>query len=181
MNEQLLEIWKPVKGYEGLYEISNFGRVMSCKKTWKSNRAIFSKDRSELFYGNKSKNKDKHLVVNLCKYGIVRTFTVHELVWIAFGNEPLPKNRRKIHIDHIDENEFNNHIDNLRLLTVRENANRGTQKNRKLPRGVSICPQTKKYQTSIMINGKHIFLGRYPTAIQAQLVYQKKLIQIGEF
>lgn len=103
------EIWKDIKGYEGLYQISNFGRVKS------------------LNYRNTGKeqllkpalNTTGYFCVMLCKP--LKRFLIHRLVAKAFIPNPdnLPC------VNHKDENPTNNHVDNLEWCTQLYNVNYG--------------------------------------------------------
>lgn len=91
------EIWKDIKDYEGLYQVSNFGRVRSLGngRTHKTSRI-----RKLL------KNNVGYLVVQLCKDGKVKTYLVHQLVASAFLENPdnLPC------VNHKDEVKTNNFV-----------------------------------------------------------------------
>ena len=103
------EYWKPVVGYEGLYEVSNFGRVKSLK---------FGKERI-LKQSKNKKTKHGYYVVCLSKNGIVKNYLVHRLVAQAF----LPNPNDYKEVNHKDENPQNNIVSNLewcdRLYNVR--------------------------------------------------------------
>ena len=86
------EIWKPVEGYEGLYQISNLGRVKSLKRRTKSgfyNRIMMLKP---------SEHTDGYLQVVLYKNGQRKTYKVHRLVANAF----LPRSENKTEVNHLD-------------------------------------------------------------------------------
>ena len=100
------EIWKPIEGYEGLYEVSNLGRVKSYQKN--KNGHLLSFTKSTWGY---------HLV-GLNKDGKRKSFSVHRLVATAF----LPKIEGKEVINHIDCDKTNNHVDNLEWCTQKENV-----------------------------------------------------------
>ena len=102
MNEK--EIWKPVLGFEGKYEVSNFGNVKSLTR----NKLL------------KPKSTRGYLTVALCKS--TNTKYIHRVVWEAF-NGPIPEG---LQINHIDENKGNNLLSNLSLVTPRENMNWGS-------------------------------------------------------
>lgn len=93
------EYWRPVVGYEGLYEVSNFGRVRS-----------FHKDTPHIMslkYEKSSRRKNYiRLSVMLCKDGIVKRYKVHRLVGVAFIPNPLGLPE----INHKDENPLNNFV-----------------------------------------------------------------------
>lgn len=91
------EIWKDIKDYEGLYQVSNFGRVRSLGKgkTHKTSRIR-----------KLSKNNVGYLVVSLCKDGKVKTYLVHRLVTEAFLYNP----DNLTEVNHIDEDKTNNFV-----------------------------------------------------------------------
>ena len=104
------ETWKDVVGYEGIYMISNLGRVKSLPR--KYNKRVpterIRKTRMNLGYE----------VVNLSKQGAVKTVKIHRLVAEAF----LDNEGGKPEVNHIDGNKNNNNANNLEWVTSRENA-----------------------------------------------------------
>lgn len=94
------EKWMSVIGYEGLYEVSNFGRV-------RGKRGVFKI----------SKFKSGYIRVCLTKNNIEKTNRVHRLVAHAF----IPNKGNKPFINHIDNNIENNHFHNLEWCTSKEN------------------------------------------------------------
>lgn len=107
-----MEIWKDIKGYEGLYQVSNFGRVKSLGRKKGGGLA-------DRFIGNE--DKDGYISVGLSKGGKVKMYRVHRLVVETFLGE-IPVG---MVINHRDENPLNNHFDNLEVCTPKENANYG--------------------------------------------------------
>lgn len=106
-----IEIWKNVLGYEGLYQVSNLGRVKSlCRKTRSGN--ISYKVRIL-----KAGLTDGYERVVLTKYGLRNTKKVHRLVAQAF----IPNPENKPQVNHIDFNRSNNIVTNLEWSTQLEN------------------------------------------------------------
>jgi hypothetical protein len=155
-----VKIWKPIKSYEGLYEISNDGDVRSLTK----NRSPYT-------------GKNGYCYISLCKNGKQKTHYLHQLVWDAFGDQP--RNGFKLQIDHIDENKMDNSINNLRLVTHRQNNSRHKNKTSQYV-GVSWHKLNQKWLAQMKIDGKIRHLGYFSTEYLAHLAYQNKLEQIGE-
>ncbi|WP_277680349.1 NUMOD4 domain-containing protein [Gracilibacillus dipsosauri] len=107
-NNTVEEIWKDVKGFEGLYKISNKGRVFSVKK------GIFKKTKH---------NNRKYVQICLNKHGKQHHFLLHRLVAEHF----IPNPNNLPQVNHKDENKENNCADNLEWCTNRYNANYGTK------------------------------------------------------
>lgn len=105
------EIWKDIEGYEGFYQVSNFGRV----KRVETNRILKGR-----------KDSKGYLMANLSKNSIVSNKTIHRLVAQAF----IPNPENKPDINHIDEDKTNNNVNNLEWSTRKENCNHGTRNER---------------------------------------------------
>lgn len=101
--------WRDVKGYEGLYYVSNMGDVKN-----KNGRAM------------KQRKVKGYNMVNLTKNGVAKGETVSRLVAKAF----IPNPHNKKEVNHIDENKQNNKVENLQWVTPKENANHGTRNKR---------------------------------------------------
>lgn len=105
------EIWKDIKEYEGLYQVSNLGRVK------RVTTGIILKG---------SKDRGGYLVVNLSKNNIGSMKKIHRLVAQAF----IPNPENKPEVNHIDEDKTNNMLSNLDWMTRKENNNHGTRTDR---------------------------------------------------
>lgn len=110
------EVWKPVAGYEGLYEVSNLGRVKSLPKVVDLGRA--KQNRVEKFLRPIPDGKG-YLMVWLFKNQVKKMWKVHRLVADAF----IPNPHNKPQVDHINTDKSDNRVCNLRWCTEKENSN----------------------------------------------------------
>lgn len=111
------EKWAPVKGYEGVYEVSNYGRVRSSRdKTTKSSLHGKRKWRQRVL--KQKFSEDSGSRVDLWLNKVPTAFLVHRLVAEAF----IPKEEGKEFINHIDGNRLNNKEENLEWVTYQENS-----------------------------------------------------------
>lgn len=111
------EIWKDIKGFEGCYQVSNFGRVKSFHR-WK--RASCPKE----YILKNSLANNGYCQVTLYNGDKRQKHLVHRLVADAF----IPNPDNLPHINHKDENPENNHADNLEWCTPLYNNCYGTAK-----------------------------------------------------
>ena len=101
------EIWKDIEGYEGLYQVSNMGRVRSLR------RNIILKSKRET-------NEYERVV--LSTNNIPKLYSIHRLVAMAF----IPNPNNYPIVNHKDEDRTNNRVDNLEWCTQKYNVNYGT-------------------------------------------------------
>ena len=104
-----IEIWKPVVGYEGLYEVSNLGKVKAIK--WHRGEEEKEMKPYTTYKG--------YLRLRLTKNGKGKQFQIHRLVAEAF----IPNPENKPYIDHINTDRTDNRVENLRYCTCKENNN----------------------------------------------------------
>ena len=117
----IVEQWKPVLGYEGLYEVSDQGRVRSLPgKRWNGQAIHYFKGRIL-----RPQSKSRYLQVTLSKNGKVKSIKIHQLVTEAFL-PPCPgvqgKQSHCYQIDHINDDSRDNRACNLQWLTRYENG-----------------------------------------------------------
>ena len=136
----MTEYWRDIEGYEGLYQVSNLGRVKSLKD-------CYGKDREKIL--KPRKDKYGYLTLSLCKNGVKKSFTVHRLVAQAFIHNPNPNHYTQV--NHLDENRTNNKLSNLQWCTCQENLNYGNRvKNYIKTRGHKVrCIETGKVYNSL--------------------------------
>ena len=118
------EIWKPIDGYEGYYEVSSTGLLRSVDHSVV--RAVNGGLRVSTVRGRFIKariGKNGYKIVTLSREGIRKHFTLHRIVAIAFVPNPYNYNC----VNHKDENKLNNKPDNLEWCTHRYNDNYGTK------------------------------------------------------
>lgn len=118
------EIWKPVVGYEGFYEVSNIGRVRSLARIVECNDGRKRKLKTRIL--RQPCAPSGYYMVTLHKNGKQKSGLVHRLVCEAFIPNPLGK----VEVNHKDENSKNNNATNLEWVTAKENNNYGTRKKR---------------------------------------------------
>ena len=157
------EIWKDITGYEGKYMVSDQGRVKSLK------------------YNNTNKEKilkpsyhcNGYLIVSLCKDNKPKCIKVHQLVAMEFlGHTPCGM---KVVVDHIDNNKTNNNLNNLQLISQRENSSKDRKGGSSEYVGVSWRKDSCKWRSMIRINGKKKHLGFFTNELDASEAYQKAL------
>ena len=106
------EIWRDIEGFEGLYQVSNFGRIKRVTT-------------GKILKGDK--NNDGYLRVKLYKNNTKSNKSIHRLVAEAF----IPNPENKPQVNHINEdktnNSLDNSLDNLEWMTAKENINHGTR------------------------------------------------------
>ena len=118
------EIWKPVVGYEGFYEVSNIGKVRSLARIVECNDGRKRKLKTRIL--RQSCAPSGYYMVTLHKNGKQKSGLVHRLVCEAFIPKPLGKDE----VNHKDENSKNNNATNLEWVTAKENNTYGTRQER---------------------------------------------------
>lgn len=119
------EIWKDIKGYEGIYQVSNFGRVRSLDRTVADKRGRTLKIKGKILSPSVSP-KGGYLGIALCKNGKSHSMKVHRLVAEAF----IPNDNNLPCINHKDEDTSNNKASNLEWCTWKYNDNYGKHSER---------------------------------------------------
>lgn len=167
MNNYLNEVWKEIEGYEGLYMVSNYGRVKSLKYRRTSSSNILKGQvncrngyRYVMLYNPKPKAK-----------------RVHILVAKAFIENPLQKE----YVNHRDADKVNNHVTNLEWITNRENIthrNKITKGKKKLT-GAYFKKSWGRWHASIRVNGKLKHLGYTHSEQEAHDLYLQALKDYG--
>lgn len=114
------EIWRSVVGYEGLYEVSSYGRVRSLDRY--DGRNHFIKGRIM----KQNNDRRNYMSIQLCLNGKIKKYFVHRLVAQTF----IPNYDNLPEVNHKDENPGNNNVDNLEWCDRSYNINYGTRKDK---------------------------------------------------
>jgi len=159
-----MEIWKSIEGFEGLYEVSNLGRIRSISMPHPTRRrAIVSTIRKFSLNGGRKGTKYHSVMLTRVNPNIRISRSVHRLVAIAF----VPNPENKPEVNHKDGDKTNNYYDNLEWCTRKENVQHSSktglllsngahfnaklsvtkviQIKRQLANGVKQCVIAKKY------------------------------------
>ena len=177
------EIWKDIPGYEGIYQCSNLGSIKSLERYVKHSNGGLRIVNDRILKQN----------ITLCGYkyiwlhndGSRKSCRIHKLVAICFFNHK--PDGYLVCVDHIDGNKLNNRVDNLRLVSSRENASFDNRKNfNNLTSkyvGVHKASKDKKYTSRIRFNKVSYHLGYFTNEKDASNKYQEALeqINIGKF
>ncbi len=158
-----MEIYKDVIGYEGIYQVSNLGNVKSVK---------FNKEKVLKL----CKNTNGYLVVCLYNNNIAKTKKVHQLVAESFLNHKVCG--MELVVNHIDFNKVNNELNNIEIVSSRENSNKKHLKSSSKYIGVYWHKRDNKWYSSIYFNGKPKHLGYFNTESEAIKAYELALKNI---
>ena len=169
----MIEEFRSVKDYEGIYEVSNFGRVKSLS--------------GEIFNGKKSTRKERMLKASVDGHGYLRlelskngkgsTKKVHKLVAIAFlGHTPDGMN---ICVDHVDNDKLNNNVSNLQLISQRENSTKDRENKTSKYKGISHEKIRNTWRGAVIFQGKVYFTKRCKTELEAYELYKILLSELG--
>jgi hypothetical protein len=164
------EIWKDIPNYEGIYQVSNIGNVKSLKRIIKY-RDGRDRPTNEIMLKPSIGSSGYRLVVLKSK-----TYRVHQLVAMAFlGHVPCGY---KLVVDHVDNNRLNNRVENLEIVTHRENCSRYQKNTSSKYTGVCWDKSVNKWVVRLRVDGKRLNLGSYRNEKFAAAVYQSKLNEL---
>jgi hypothetical protein len=158
-----IEEYKDIPDYEGHYQVSNLGNIKSLKRN--GERVLKpSIDKTKGYYR-----------ICLYKNKKRKSAYIHQLVAMAFLNH-IPNGNKTV-IDHIDYNEENNKLDNLQVISNRENLSKDKWRYNpsSLYTGVSKGSTKKKWESSISVKGNSFHLGYFNSETIAGLEYKKAL------
>lgn len=154
------ETFKDIPNYNGDYQIPNLGRVKSLK--WGKERLL-----------NNNISPQGYFQITLSKKGKQKCILVHKLVAVAFL-EHKPSKWNFV-INHVNFNKLDNRVENLEIITQRENTNKKHLKSSSKFVGVRYFSLSNKWIATIRIKGKSKHLGYFDEEIEASNAYQKAL------
>ena len=161
------EEFRDVKGFEGLYQVSNLGRVKSLARKSFTGKQLTEKTLKL------SRASHGYLTLSLRKNGKQETRNVHQLVAEAFlGHTPCGL---RLIVNHINFNTQDNRAENLEIDTQRNNSNQKHLKSSSEYVGVCWAKNRNKWISGIRINGKKKHLGYFTDEVEASEAYQKAL------
>ena len=154
-----MEEWRDVVGYEGLYQVSNHGRVKSLDRQVRNKNGM-TLIRGQILSPGHVGYKGQYCQVALWKENQKKLYLVHRLVAVAF--HPNPDNMPEV--NHIDENTLNNRADNLEWITMERNKRYGTciQRGAEKRRGKPIGGHPILQYTT-----EGVFIAKHASAIEA--------------
>jgi hypothetical protein len=162
-----LEQWKDIPDYEGLYQVSDLGRVkrLDRYKNHSSGKVTFLSKEKIM---KQIKNNKGYLFIGIYRELQKKQFTIHYLVAIAFLNHKSKKGN--LVIDHKDNIKEHNMLSNLQIITHRENSS----KDRTNSSGFTGVRKTlNRFESIILKKGKIFNLGTYDTAKEASEKYNE--------
>lgn len=167
-----IEEWRDLPDYEGIYNVSDLGRVKSLKRFVKMPRGKYRCIEDKIL--KPVIDKLGYSVVRINKFGTSKTVKVHQLVAISFLKH-IPNGKNDFVVDHKNNIKSDNMVFNLQIITHRENASKDKKGFTSKYVGVFWGTREKKWQSKIYIDGKSKFLGYFFNEIDAHHAYQNAL------
>jgi hypothetical protein len=166
--------WFPVlyKGFETNIEVTKCGKVKRVKVDWVnkvSNLGEIDFEKIKLSKGYKKIHIRVKKIDGFVSLGIL----VHQVIALTFLSHNIKGH--KLVINHKDSNPLNNHINNLEIITQRENNSKERTNKSGLPVGIHLRKDIMRYQSKIYIDGESRHLGYFKTIEEASNKYQEKL------
>lgn len=168
-----MEIWKDVIGYEGIYQVSNLGNVKSLEREVKNSEKGFRIVKERIL--KQHLNPNGYLFSMLSNKRTHKTKFIHKLVAESFLDH-IPCGLTLV-VNHKNFIRTDNKVDNLEIITSRQNASLKNIKSTSIYTGVSF--KKGKWESQIGIKGKTIYLGRFDNEIDAANAYIKALNDIS--
>jgi hypothetical protein len=154
------EVWKIIPEFEN-YMVSNLGNVRSKRKLL-----------------NPTTNLHGYKVVSLHNKGVKKQKKVHQLVALCFLNYQFENH--SLVIDHVNGVKTDNKVENLQLITQRQNKSKDSPKITCSKTGVYLQKKTGRFTAMIYIKNTYKYLGSFKTEEEASDYYQKALKEFSE-
>jgi len=168
------EIWKVVKGYEGIYEVSDLGRVKSIGREVLRGHNYLYRTKTRIL---SLSTNGRYQHIRLYKGGFSERFSIHNLVCFVFLS--YERKDSKIVVDHINNVGTDNRLVNLQVISQRENLSKENRGNSKYT-GVHFSKRDRNWKAYITINNKRKHLGVFDNEYDAHLEYQKALSNLKQ-
>ena len=168
------EIWRDIPGYENMYQVSSFGRVRGLDRVDSIGRVREGKVLKQ------SLSSTKYYKLRLTKDGRTRNYRIHVLVALGFLGHVMGNGNVGLVVDHIDNNPLNNRLNNLQLVTHRQNSSKDMKGGSSKYVGVNWNKRDSKWRSQIRYKDKKIHLGQYTTEEEAHEAYQTALRRIDQ-
>jgi hypothetical protein len=161
-----MEEWKDIAGYEGLYQVSNLGRVKTMERL-RIGTNPYSAEYTRCYKEKVLKSltgRTEYLSVNLYNDGTSKTYNIHRIVGLTFI--PNPNNHKEI--DHINQNKHDNRLENLRWATRSEqNINRNMPVGKTNEKYISYEQKDNIFRCRIKRQGIWIYTQSFKTLAEA--------------
>jgi hypothetical protein len=173
--ENQIEIWKPIVGYEGFYEVSNLGRIKT------KERFIERKDKTFFMLHERIRKlvlhkKTGYLQVSICVENKVKMCSAHRMVASTFIDNPLNKPQ----VNHINGIKTDNRVENLEWCTNRENTIHRIDKTKTKHKYTGIKFHNNRWIAEYKHKGQSLYLGCFKNEIDAALAYETKIKQLNK-
>jgi len=168
------EVWKDIKGYEGYYQVSTLGNVKSLSRKIK-----FYKNRVRSVTERILKSRPDiggYLFIFLRKNNQSKIRKIHQLVAEEFLNHT--PNGHELVVDHIDNNKLNNRVENLQLISQRDNVVKSRKKSKSIYTGVTKDKGSKKWRARVNVKYKKYNLGSFKCELSAAVAYNLKIKEL---
>jgi len=152
-----METFKDIPSWEGIYQVSNTGRVKSLPRKWSPRKTFLSPSTSH----------DGYLKVVLQGSGRKWGVEINRLMALTFLDADYVS--KGLVCDHIDRNRANNNLSNLRIVPFRKNS-QNTCTSKKLI-GAYKRPKSNRWRSQIYLNGKIKHIGDFDTEVEASDAY----------
>jgi hypothetical protein len=169
----MTERWRQIPGFEGLYEVSDKGRVKSVDRVTVSSNGRHYHLRGKIL--KPTEYRGGYVQVTLRRDGKYHALKVHRAVLYGFHGVS------DLHVDHIDSNKKNNCLDNLRFCTARQNNFWMRKKQNNTSKHIGVCWHKRhdKWMASAYKDGKMVHLGYFHDELKASEAYQKFIAKLG--